>query len=194
MKRVITSNWFRNTVITLSVGLLLLFISIAYYDDYGKGIALQKINEADTYLAVNAIGDALKIYDELLWKVPGSKRPAIYSRIKNNQGFCYHKLSTVENKEQNLGKAILFYEEAVRFRDIEEYPEAHAETQTNLAAAYWALSEVRNTEENLKKVMHAYEQALKVYTKERYPANHSYILGKLETVKRLLWEIQKEKV
>ena len=194
MKRIINNPWFRGILITVVGGLLVGF-TIHGCSEYQEqiehqAIVTQLLREADGDLKINAIYDALKIYDELLRMVSEEKEPEIYSYIRNNQGICYHRLAEEKDKEVNLGKAILAYEETLRVRTIWQYPEEYAETQNNLGGAYWALSEVRDKEENLKKVVLAYEEALRVYTPEKYPYKYWYVKSNLEKVKKMLELLQ----
>ena len=99
--------------------------------------------------------DALKAFQNI--EVSEDYEPELYARIKFNEGLCYYTISKVRDKEDNLNKAIIAFEEALKIYTIEKYPLDYAMTQNNLGIAYSDFSEVRDKEDNLNKAIRAYK-------------------------------------
>jgi tetratricopeptide (TPR) repeat protein len=107
-----------------------------------------------------------------------------------HEGRFYYDLSKVLSKEENLKKAILAYEKALKMYTIETYPVEYAMTQNNLGNAFGILSEIRDKEENLIRSIQAHGEALKIYTIEAYPVEYAMTQNNLGNAFGILSEIR----
>ena len=85
-------------------------------------------------------------------------------------------------RADNLRRAVVAYEQALRFYTPNKEPLDYATTQNNLGVAYHDLSEVEERADNLRRAMAAYQQALRFYTPEADPLNYAMTQCNLGTV------------
>ncbi len=90
---------------------------------------------ADRLLEGNMVREASEIYVDMSKIVSHEKEPYVYAHIKNNEGICYSKLAEINNKEENLKKAIRAYEEALKICTVEKYPFYHNLVKSNIEKA-----------------------------------------------------------
>ena len=60
--------------------------------------------------------------------------------IQNNIGTAYWNLAQYETPREHLQLAIIFYQEALRYRTPTNIPSAYAVTQNNIGTAYWHIA------------------------------------------------------
>src|SRR4030067_1083818 len=99
------------------------------------------------------VEDALIIYNEVSKSISEKKEAELYGRVKNKQGVCYSELALISNKKDNLNKAIVAFQEALKVYTIKKYRIEYAATQNNLGNAYSGLSKVREMGEYLAKAI-----------------------------------------
>ncbi len=175
------------------------------------------------------LNKAIRIYKEALKIYTIDKYPFYYAFTRNNlrnahatffevqyKGSIY---SEIRIKEENLKKAVLEYEEALKVYTIEQYPLNYALTQNNLENAYWSLAEVIppgiiktqrfvdyqseeslifkravNEDEvkikNITNAINAYEEALKIYTAGEHPLDYAQTQNNLGAAYKTLAEFQ----
>ncbi|MEL6310591.1 MAG: hypothetical protein AAFQ52_20805, partial [Chloroflexota bacterium] len=80
--------------------------------------------------------------------------------VQNSLGTAYSDLSTVEEREVNLRRAIEAYQAALKHYTPASAPLSYALTQNNLGTAYRDLSEVEEPEVNLRRAIEAYQEAM----------------------------------
>ena len=132
----LNSPWFVG-IIGGAIGAIIAGIVLYYLFEYRKKKRLKSalrtiINNADRLLEKSMIEDALEIYIDMLKIVSDEKAPDLYAHIKNNEGICYSKLAEINNKEENLTKAIRAYEEALKINTVEKYPLYHKVVMSNM--------------------------------------------------------------
>ena len=88
-------------------------------------------------------------------------------------GNAYSRLSSIENTNDNLLRAIDHYENALKIRTKENYPKDYADTENNIGNAYLGLASIKKTKYNLLRAIDHYENALKINTKENYPKDYA---------------------
>lgn len=160
----VTNPWIV-AIIGGAIGAVLAGIILYYSIEYRKGknlknIRMNLINNADVLLERNMPEDALKIYTDLLSLVYEKKDTEVYGHIKNKEGICYYNLSTLNNKEDNLIKAIIAFEKALKIYAVDKYPDKYATTKNNLGDAYSSLSEVCDKGDNCYEAIRAYDRLL----------------------------------
>ncbi len=95
---------------------------------------------------------------------PGSEK---YAQTQNNLAIAYSNRIN-GSREENLERAIGFYEAALTVYTLEDFPEQWALTQNNLAVAYsYRINDSRA--DNLERAIGFYEAALTVRTLEDFP-------------------------
>lgn len=82
------------------------------------------------------------------------------SNINNSMGIAYRNLSNIENRKDNLRRAIEAFQSALTYYTPETAPLDYALIQNNIGTAYNDLSIVENREENLRLAIEAYQNAL----------------------------------
>jgi predicted enzyme related to lactoylglutathione lyase len=82
-------------------------------------------------------------------------------------------------RNENLHKAIAFYEATLRVRKENAFPTEWAETQDNLGVAHARLTTGDYTE-NLRRAIAFYEAALQIRTEEGFPFH--MIIKKLNNI------------
>ncbi len=96
-----------------------------------------------------------------------------YASIQNNLGVSYSELANIEERAENLKKAIGAYGEALKVITLEEFPIQYATTQNNLGVSYRNLSTIENTAKNIKRAILAHEEALNVRKLEEFPIQYA---------------------
>ena len=109
--------------------------------------------------------------------------PTGYAACQNVLGEAYLELANVRDNEENVGKAIQSFEDALKVITIDghpgPYPIQYALNQKDLGNAYLFLSDIRDGKENLNNSVHACQEALKIFTLESYPLDNALILMNL---------------
>ncbi len=93
-----------------------------------------------------------------------------WAATQHDLGIAYSKLLTGD-REENLIRAIDYYENALRVRTQREFPLDWAMTQYNLGMAYSEL-ETGSQKDNLEKAIQCFRNALKVWTEEKFPYDY----------------------
>jgi len=161
--------WLAVLAISLTVifGVLSL-LSNTSNQEISEDIVKTRLGHADRLLEGGMTKDALEIYIDLLEKVSEKNYPEHYAHIKSKEGRCYLNLVLMgENQEDNIKKAILAFEDALKIYTDEEYPFDYGNIQNDIGNSYYILAEIRNREDNLEKAILAFEKALKVYRNKR---------------------------
>ena len=100
-------------------------------------------------------------------------------------------MSRVNNADQLLksdevGDALLKYEQVLREVSEAKYPDIYAQIKNNQGICYFELARVRDKKKNLTKAIGAYEEALKIYTVERYPLYHEIVASNMRKAQQEL--------
>lgn len=111
------------------------------------------------------------------------KKVLVIAGSQNNLGAAYRNLPTGDRGE-NLKKAIVCYEAALRVHTERDFPVEWAMTQNNLGIVYQNLP-TGDRSENLKKAIACYETAIRGY-------ESTGLTKEAERVKRLLVSLQEE--
>jgi len=106
------------------------------------------------------------------------------ARMQSGLGVAYRNLP-VDDRADNLQKAITCYREALHVYTLEASPLDYAMTQYNLGNTY-ADMQTGDWAANLAKAIECYREALRVYTPEAAPFQHAMTLNSLGTVYRRL--------
>ncbi|MBN2287673.1 MAG: CHAT domain-containing protein [Tissierellales bacterium] len=85
-----------------------------------------------------------------------------YAMIQHKLGDAYAQLPT-ENRNENLHKSLVAYENSLKFYTETKYPREYASIQRSLGHIYIDLIEV-NRNNNLNKALTFYENALRIFT------------------------------
>ncbi|MBX3082540.1 MAG: tetratricopeptide repeat protein [Anaerolineae bacterium] len=117
-------------------------------------------------------------------------RSELWARAQNNLGNAYSDLSQVEERTDNLRRAIHAYQAALIYRTPATAPLDYAMTQNNLATAYSDLSEVEEWTDNLRRAIHAYQAALIYYTPTVAPLHYAMTQNNLGNAYRDLSEVE----
>jgi tetratricopeptide (TPR) repeat protein len=78
-------------------------------------------------------------------------------------------------RAENLERAIVYYQQALKVRTLDTFPEDWAMTQHNLANAYIERI-LKERAENLERAIICLQDALKVYTVDAFPQNYAQSL------------------
>ncbi|MDJ1175618.1 CHAT domain-containing protein [Roseofilum capinflatum] len=99
--------------------------------------------------------------------------PELWAQTQNNLGTAYGDLATIQEKGENLEKAISAFQNALKFYTLDKLPQYYAATQNNLGAAYRNLATIREKGENLDRAIAAFQNALKFRTHNKFPQDYA---------------------
>jgi tetratricopeptide (TPR) repeat protein len=116
--------------------------------------------------------------------------PEGYAKTQNNLGIAYSSLAGMEDRAENLRRAIAAFQEALHYYPPDAAPLYYAGTQNNLGAAYRNLAEVEDRAENLRRAIAAYQEALRFRTPEATPLQYAMTQNNLGIVYNKLAEIE----
>ena len=108
-----------------------------------------------------------------------SSQKDTYARVQKNLGLTYGDLATHQEAQQNWGKSVRAYQEAIFYLDKIAAPQDYASTLNNLGAAYWNLAQYTQAIEHLQGSISAYEEAIDYFTPEIEPMNYAMIQNNL---------------
>lgn len=111
-----------------------------------------------------------------------NESPFEYALIKAGLGDVYRGLARLEDKEENLNKAVAAYAKVLEIKDIQEFRLRYAEVQYKLGLCYFELAGIKNPQQNSKKALEYFEKAQKVCSEEGYPILHEQIVKAIEQV------------
>ncbi len=114
----------------------------------------------------------------------------VWANSQSALGISYYQLSMLENRADNLHRAVVCYKAALIYRTPESVPLDYAKTQNNLGSTYLELSSLEDRVENLRHAIACYESALVYHTPESAPFLHSQTLNNLGAVYGELAEIE----
>ena len=143
----VKSPWFMGIV----SGMVLILIGVVFFSlsEYRKRkirTAHRKMimENAQHLLEDGQVDEALAIFTELLSQISRLREPKIYAQVKHKEGVCYKHLASTTDAAENLKKAILCYEEAIKILDLNNDPLEYSEIQNDLGAAYGTLAELED--------------------------------------------------
>ena len=125
--------------------------------------AMTQNNLGNAYFELHAgdrkanLARAVTCYEQALQVYTRETAPRDYAMTQNNLGEAYRNLSTGnpsdESSPANLERAVVCYEEALRYRSPEAAPNEHRQTQRNIGFLYFE-------QEDWEQVIAAYQGAL----------------------------------
>jgi tetratricopeptide (TPR) repeat protein len=92
---------------------------------------------------------------------------------QNNLGNAYRDLAAIEDRADNLRRAIAAFTEALRYYTPQNAPLDYAMTQNNLGNAYGILAAIEDRADNLRRAIAACTEALRYYTPESAPLDYA---------------------
>src|SRR5262249_42869286 len=104
---------------------------------------------------------------------------ALQSSIQDSLGTIYRNLAALEDRENNLQKAIAAYQAALTYRTPERLPLEYAATQNNLGIAYGSLATMRDQTANLHRAIAAYQAGLMYCSSETVPLEYAAMQSNL---------------
>lgn len=126
--------------------------------------------EADLQRNPQAYIQIVKAYERFLEQITGESG-VLRASIKNRLGCALAEMPQ-GNRQENIGRAVDYFQEALEVRTFDKYQRDYAMTQSNLGAAYRNLS-TPSRYENLKHALACYQEALRVYTPETDIVNYA---------------------
>ncbi|HEO66208.1 MAG TPA: tetratricopeptide repeat protein [Spirochaetes bacterium] len=129
---------------TLSLAIIILSVWFVTAYLSKPTIPLHKLEEADKYASENLCSEALVIYKELLDSISLNDNKPIYAKIKYSEGKCYYSEALIKNREKNLKKAGLAFEETIQFINRDKRPIQYSNAVNHLSVVYYHLAEVRD--------------------------------------------------
>ncbi len=145
---------------------------------FEKDIAETQRLAVQTRRDPHAIASLIQIYQGILGRLQPSEHLAFRAAIQNDLGVAYANLP-MGDRAENLQRAIVCYQEALRFYTPESAPLEHARTHIGLGAAYGALPTEDRTE-NLQHAIDSFQESLRSRVLEATPLDYAlaqYDLG-----------------
>ena len=129
------------------------------------------------------LSQGLELYHQGLQHLDAQAQPAVWARIQNNLGAVYSELARYQDRQENLERSILAYQQALDYRKGESGGDMrpYAATQNNLGTAYWNLAQHRDAVQNLKQAVSAYSEALRHHSRSEQPLEYGMIQNNLGT-------------
>ncbi|MCT7965308.1 tetratricopeptide repeat protein [Laspinema sp. D1] len=126
---------------------------------------------------------AVELYHQGLQHLDVQAQPSVWARIQNNLGAVYSELARYQDRQENLQRSILAYQQALDYRKGEPGGDMrpYAATQNNLGTAYWNLAQHRDAVQNLKQAVSAYSEALRHHSRSEQPLEYGMIQNNLGT-------------
>ncbi|MGL5193419.1 MAG: tetratricopeptide repeat protein, partial [Chroococcales cyanobacterium] len=126
---------------------------------------------------------SVELYHQGLQHLDAEALPDVWARIQNNLGAVYSELARYRDRQENLERSILAYQQALNYRKGEAGGDLrpYAATQNNLGTAYWNLAQHRDAMENLKQAVSAYSEALRHHSRSEQPLEYGMIQNNLGT-------------
>lgn len=160
-----------------------------YYADKTKIENIKKIgNIAFQLQNQKKYDEAILKWQEAQSELKNYNEPNLYSEILSNEGFCYSNLSQFKDKESNLKKSIIYYNEALSI-DMSENNDAYiASEHMNIGVVYKRLSEIKSSKQYLDSVIYHHEKALLYFKKDTSPDFYATCKMNLGTAYLALFE------
>ena len=132
-----------------------------------RELRLTHIRFADKSLKEGLDEEALRLYDDILKKLP-DKDMYLYAYIRNQTARAYLSLAKKGiEKKRNLIRSAVAFEECLRVSGSESWRESIF-AELELSGIYWSLSWFQDTEANIAKSIGFFEDVLELYPGLRY--------------------------
>ncbi len=128
--------------------------------------------------------ESIKILNSLMLDISQAEEPEKKAKLNLAFGYAYDQ-RVKGDRNENLKKAIDYYEQALVFFEKEKYPESWAMIKAGIGQAF-AGTKYGNEITNISNAIENYLDTLLIYTKDKYPEDRDDSLTEIILLKKRL--------